>query len=145
MLSLEKRKYVDSLIEHFWRKGFMTVSRKFGTYLPEPEKVGEFEIDILARNNKNYAIGLTLTEEEVENSQTLNKIKFLATRQTKYSNKKVNLFVGVPDIMYKKMLKIINNLEEDIKKNIKVIPIEEIKSESLSHSRRNIQHSVKFS
>src|SRR5690606_9000079 len=104
MLNLSKRQYVDSLIEHFWRKGFMTVSRKFGTFLPEPEKVGNFEIDVLARYNKNYAIGITLTEDEIENPNVLEKINFLATRQSKYNNKKVQLFIGVPDIFYKKIL-----------------------------------------
>lgn len=145
MLNLSKRHYVDSLIEYFWRKGFMTVSRKYGTYLPEPEKIGEFEIDVLARYNKNYAIGLTLTEEDIENPKIINKINYLATRQTKFSNKKVQLFVGVPDIHYKRILSLINNLSEDVRKNIKLIPIEERKIEALSHSRRNNRFNVKFS
>ena len=51
------RKNVDQLVEQFWKRGYFTVSRKFGTYLPEPSKVGNFDVDIIARYKKDYAIG----------------------------------------------------------------------------------------
>ncbi len=41
------RKNVDQLVDQFWKRGYFTVSRKFGTYLPEPSKVGGFDVDII--------------------------------------------------------------------------------------------------
>ena len=96
MIEYDKRRSVDLLVEKFWKQGYLTVSRKFGTYLPEPGKVGDFEIDIIARYKKNYAIGITLTEADLKDSKIIEKLTYLATRQTKFSNKRVLLFVGVP-------------------------------------------------
>ena len=61
MLDLVKRKRVDLLVDQLWKYGYLTLKRKFGTYLPEPEKVGEFDIDIVSRQKKDYAIGVTLS------------------------------------------------------------------------------------
>jgi hypothetical protein len=124
---LDKREYIDNLIKSFWKLGYMTVKRKFGTYLPEPEKVGEFDIDVIARQKKDYAIGVTLTAEELNNPKLLEKIIFLATRHTKFSNRKVQLFLGVPSKQFKKVKQLIEFLETEVKKNIKLIPITETK------------------
>ena len=48
-----KRKQIDLLVEEFWKLGYLTVSRKLGTYLPEPQKVGKYSVDVIARYNKN--------------------------------------------------------------------------------------------
>ena len=73
-----KRKYIDLLVEEFWKQGYLTVSRKYGTYLPEPAKVGDYDVDIIARFKKNYAIGITLSEEDLNDHNLINKIKFLS-------------------------------------------------------------------
>lgn len=122
---LDKRKYIDTLVKNFWKLGYMTVKRKFGTYLPEPEKVGEFDIDIIARQKKDYAIGISLTSEEFNNPRLLEKISFLATRHTKFSNRKVQLFLGVPSKHYRKLKQLTEALEDEIRKNIKLISIAE--------------------
>lgn len=123
MFDLNKRKSVDLLIEQLWRNGYMTLSRKFGTYLPEPEKVGGFEIDIVARHNKSYAIGITLSEEDLVDPDLLKRIKYLATRKTKFSNNSVMLFIGVPLEHFEKMSLLISSFEEDVQKNIKLFRI----------------------
>ncbi len=120
MLDLMKRQSVDLLIDQFWKNGYLTISRKFGTYLPEPKRMGGFDVDIVARYKKDYAIGITLNEEDLDNPELKNKIEFLATRQTKFSNKKVLLFVGIPNDLRKKMEFIISTLDENIRKNIKI-------------------------
>jgi hypothetical protein len=120
MLDLMKRQSVDLLISQFWKNGYLTISRRYGTYLPEPQRMGGFEIDIVARYKKDYAIGLTLDEEDLDNPALLEKIEFLATRQTKFTNKRVLLYLGVPNNLRKKLDYIISTLEENIKKNIKV-------------------------
>jgi hypothetical protein len=117
------RKNVDQLVEQFWKRGYLTVSRKFGTYLPEPSKVGNFDVDIIARYKKDYAIGLTLTEQDLQNINLSEKITYLATRHTKYTNKKVRLFVGVPVNYFKQAKILIEQLDKDVQQNIKLFQI----------------------
>jgi len=120
MLDLMKRQSIDLLIDQFWRNGYLTISRKFGTYLPEPQRMGGFDVDIVARYKKDYALGITLNEEDLDNPELKNKIEFLATRQTKFTNKKVLLFVGIPNDLRKKIEFIISTLDENVRKNIKI-------------------------
>lgn len=115
---------VDELINHFWKNGYLTLSRKFGKYLPEPSNVGKYEVDAIGKLKKKYAIGLILTEEELDDPKVYSKLEFLATRHTKFSNKRVTLFVGVPKILFNKVKLCISNLSAVAKKNIKVVPIE---------------------
>jgi len=117
------RKNIDQLVEQFWKRGYFTVSRKFGTYLPEPSKVGNFDVDIIARYKKDYAIGLTLAEQDLQNINLSEKLTYLATRHTKYTNKKVRLFVGVPVNCFKQAKILIEQLDNDVKQNIKLFQI----------------------
>lgn len=121
----DRRKEIDLLVEHFWKKGYLTLSRKFGTYLPEPSSIGGFEVDIIARQKKNYAIGITLNHEDLKDNSLVNRLRYLATRQTRNSNKKVSLFVGVNKADYSYAKSIINKIEEDIRKNISLFIIDE--------------------
>ena len=41
--------------------------------------MGGFDVDIVARYKKDYAIGITLNEEDLDNPESENKIHFLAT------------------------------------------------------------------
>jgi hypothetical protein len=125
VMEYDKRRSVDLLVEKFWKQGYLTVSRKFGTYLPEPAKVGDFEIDIIARYKKNYAIGITLTEDDLKDSKILEKLTYLATRQTKFSNKRVLLFVGVPSEFFKIAKELTDFMEHDARINIRLFPIVE--------------------
>ncbi len=123
MIDLMKRKSVDLLVEQFWKQGYLTLSRKFGTYLPEPTKIGNFDIDIIAKYKKNYAIGITLTADDFSGSDLIDKINFLATRHTKFSNKKVILFIGVPADYMKNARALLEMLNPEIRKNIKLLEI----------------------
>lgn len=133
-----RRRNIDLLIEDFWRRGYRVVSRKYGTYLPEPSKVGSFDIDILARYKKDYAMGIIITNSDLTDDLLMEKIRFLATRKTKYSNKRVILFIGVHEENYKNVKALISILGEDIKKNIKIVAIseKEIQPTSLRHTSR---------
>ena len=128
------RENVDQLVEQFWKKGYLTVSRRFGTYLPEPSKVGSFDVDIIARYKKDYAIGLTLTEQDLQNINLSKKLTYLATRHTKYTNKKVKLFVGILSICFKQAKILIERLDPDVQKNIKLF---QIINERLPSVRKN--------
>ncbi len=130
------RKNVDQLVEQFWKRGYFTVSRKFGTYLPEPSKVGNFDVDIIARYKKDYAIGITLAEQDLQNINLCKKLNYLATRHTKYSNKKVRLFVGVPVICFKQAKILIEQLDPDVQKNIKLFQIVDKTLPSVRENKR---------
>ncbi|PID61243.1 MAG: hypothetical protein CR986_02995 [Ignavibacteriae bacterium] len=115
---------VDRLIDHFWKNGYLTLSRRYGTYLPSPKNIGKYKVDAIGKLRKKYAIGIVLTKKELEDSNIYNKLQFLATRHTKYTNKKIKLFVGVPNQLFHKVKLCISTLSEDARKNIKLVPIE---------------------
>jgi hypothetical protein len=124
MTQLLKRKNVDFLVQQFWRKGYLTLSRKFGTYLPEPTSVGGFDVDVVARQKNKYAIGLTLSDQDLKDEVfLLSKLKYLATRQTRYKNIPVILFVGVTDDNFKKVKSLVEQLDETVRRNIKLFQI----------------------
>jgi hypothetical protein len=131
-----KRKNIDYLIEQFWKNGYLTVSRKFGTYLPEPEKIGGFEVDIIAKQGKDYALGITLTEEDFKDPKLLDRISFLATRHTKFTQKPVLLYISVPDEHILLAKGLLNSLPNDVKKNIKLFGFVEKSLPQLSHTRK---------
>ena len=143
MLDLAKRKTVDLLVEQFWKQGYMTVSRRFGTYLPEPSKVGNFMVDIIARQKKNYAIGITITDEDFNDSGLMEKIIYLATRQTKFTGKSVLLYIGVHSRYYKNAKVLIEKIDPQIQRNIRVIQISE--RTSITRVRSKDRTNVLFS
>ena len=118
---------VDDLITHFWKNGYLTVSRKYGKFLPEPKPIGEYEVDAVGKLKKKFAVGILLTAEELNNPKIYSKLNYLATRQTKYSNKQVTLFVGVPKVLLNKARVIVSGLEDSVKRNIKLIGVDENK------------------
>jgi len=120
-----KRKNIDLLVEEFWKLGYLTVSRKLGTYLPEPQNVGKYSVDVIARYNKNFAIGLILNDENTKRKDLIEMINFLATRKTRFTNKTVILFLGVVPNQYQKLRILLSSLDESIRKNIKLFNISE--------------------
>ena len=117
------RKNIELLQDQFWKRGYMTISRRFGTYLPEPAKVGMFNVDIIARYKDDYAIGITLSESDFIDNDLIRKLKYLATRRTKFTNRKVKLFVGVSNKNFKYAKLLLEQLEPDVQKNIKLFQI----------------------
>jgi len=122
-METNERKNIDLLVEQFWKKGYLTISRKYGTYLPEPGKVGAFDVDIVARYRNDYAIGINLDRNELFDPNLSKKLIYLATRHTKFSNKLVKLFAGVLEENFKQAKAIIDELDENVKKNIKLFRI----------------------
>jgi len=121
MPRITEKDRVDSLIEHFWENGYLTLSRKHGKYLPKPSKIGEFEVDAVGKQNKKFVLGLTLSEKDIESPNILRKIRFLANQRNKYSARPVTLFLGVPDSLLAQAKKIMAELEEEVQKHIKVV------------------------
>lgn len=122
MEKLSKEAKVDALIDHFWKNGYLTISRKYGKYLPTPQPMGEYEVDAVAKYKKKIAIGIILSEEELNDPKTISKLNFLVTGQRQYSNR-VKLFVGVQEALMLKARMLLTGLDDSVKRNIKLIPI----------------------
>ena len=114
---------VDQLIQHFWKNGYLTLSRRFGTYLPEPKPLGSYQIDAVGKYKRKVVIGLILKDEELNDPRLVSKLNFLATRNTKFSNKRVTLFLGVPQEYRNKLTMIVKLLSEEAQKNIKIVTV----------------------
>jgi len=140
MLNTSERYYVDSLVTQFWKRGYLTLSRRFGTYLPEPERVGEFKVDVVARQRNKYAIGISLNKDELNNTELADKVYYLATRHTKFSNKLVILFIAVPTEYYKQAKNLLGQMNKEIRRNIKLIQIndESISKTDISESNSKV-------
>lgn len=137
-MNYDKRKDIDALIEQFWKRGYMTVSRKYGTYLPEPDKVGIYDVDVIARYNDSFAIGIVLNDEDfIDLKKTQNKIVYLSTRQTKNNGKRVVLFIGVSLKNYKAAKSLLDTLPDEIKRNIRLIQIIDRQNSEQSPRRKN--------
>lgn len=136
-MELDERKNVDLLVNHFWKLGYFTISRRFGTYLPEPSKVGRFNVDIIAKQKNKYAIGIRLSEEDIQDASLIERLEFLATRKTKYSNSPVTLIVGVQSKHFKQAKNILEKVFPKARKNIKLMQILEKTSEAVNISTRS--------
>ncbi|MCF8261453.1 MAG: hypothetical protein K9J12_11820 [Melioribacteraceae bacterium] len=123
MNMLKRQETVDELVLQLRRKGFMTISRRFGKYLPDPKPIGKYQIDAVGRYKKDYAIGLNLTEDDFESVEIREKITFLANRHTKSSNKNVLLYLGVPSKFLTRAKSIVSDLDLFLQKNIRIIPL----------------------
>jgi hypothetical protein len=142
-MDISERKAIDLLINEFWRLGFFTVSRRLGTYLPEPENVGKFQVDVIGRQKEKFAIGITLSKEDIYKSDLLEKINYLASRKSRASGKSITLFIGVEDIYFKRVKELLLNIDEKIRRNIKLVRIEE--NNFGNHKRSNQHQQIIFS
>lgn len=138
------RKKVDLLVNQFWKKGYLTVSRKYGTYLPEPGMVGRFNVDIIAKHKNDYAIGINLSTKDFSDNNLSEKLIYLATRHTKYTNKKVKLFIGVPASNHSQAKMLIESFDEEVQKNISLFRIVDDSLPSIRRER-NRDSNVLFS
>jgi hypothetical protein len=142
-MNISERKTIDLLVNEFWRLGFFTVSRRLGTYLPEPENVGKYQVDVIGRQKEKYAIGITLGKEDIYNSDLLEKINYLASRKSRSTGKSITLFIGVDDIYFKRVKELLLNIDEKIRRNIKLVRIEE--NNFGNHQRSNQPQQIIFS
>ena len=124
-MNISEKKAIDLLVNEFWRLGFFTLSRRLGTYLPEPENICKFQVDVIGRQKEKYAIGIMLSKEDIYKSDLLEKINYLASRRSRSSGKSITLFIGLDDIYFKRVKELLLNIDEKIRRNIKLVRIEE--------------------
>lgn len=123
MAIITHQERVEKLIDHFRQRGYLTLSRRFGKYLPEPDPVGNYEVDAIGKYKKKVAIGITLTEADLDDPKIYSKLSFLSSKYAHLQTRKVTLFVGVPKKHLSKARNIINSLDEEAKKRIKLVTI----------------------
>lgn len=119
----DKRERVDSLIDHLWKNGYLTLSRKYGRYLPSPPPIGQFEVDAIAKYKKKIAIGLTISEEDINDPRLISKIEYIITKHPNYQSGRITLFLGVPAQYTLKLEMLISTLGEEIRRNIKIVSV----------------------
>lgn len=102
--------YVDLLVSEFWKRGFTIQSRKYGKYLPEPPVIGDYKIDVLAKREKDFAIGIAISELEVNDSAILNKLSYLASRVTRSTKRNVHLLIGAPPGCYRRIKELLDSV-----------------------------------
>ena len=138
-MNISEKKAIDLLVNEFWRLGFFTVSRRLGTYLPEPEDIGKFKVEVIGRQKDRYAIGITLNKEDIFDPTLIEKINYLASRKTRTSDKPILLLIGVPDIYFKQVKELLLSIDEKVKRNIKLTRILEEDFESRRSNRQTQQ------
>ena len=130
-MNISERETIDLLVSEFWKLGYFTLSRRMGTYLPEPGTIGKFKVDVVGRLKDKYAVGIILSQNDLNDKNLIEKISFLASRHSKSSKKPVTLLIGVPINYYKLVKQKINYLEEELRRNIKIIKISENKEANI--------------
>jgi hypothetical protein len=128
MKKLTRQERVDALIEQFWKKGYLTVSRRYGKYLPEPNPVGDYKVDAVAKYRRKTAIGVVLDADELNDPKIISKLNFLSNRSSKYSDRNMTLYLGVPEDSILKAEMIVAGLDLNTQNNIKIIGVPSIKS-----------------
>jgi len=130
-----RKKNIDLLVSHLWKLGYTIIKRKLGTYLSEPPAVNGYEIDIVAKVHRQYAMGVCIDKKDLQDSKLLEKISYLASRKTKTGNKDVFLFLGFPFDIYKTVKDLVSSLDDSTKRNIFLVPVyETVQSDLFSPS-----------
>ena len=88
-------------------------------------------------------IRLILSDEDFKNPNLLEKLTYLATRQTKYTNKKVNLFVGINLELFSRLKAIIRLLSPEARNSIRLIPLDN--NNSFQRSKIKEKEKILFS
>lgn len=131
MITFDKRDITDKLYFKLRASGYSTIGRRFGTYLPDPPDIGEFQIDILAKQKKEFAIGIVLDDlAGVDVNFIKQKIRFLAERKSTYSGNPVKLYIALTRKNYFFIKHLIDSDLSDISLNIELYLVD-VETEAL--------------
>ncbi len=121
MRTFDKRDITDKLYFKLRSSGYSTIGRRFGTYLPDPPDIGEFQIDILAKQKKEFAIGIVLDDlAGIDVNFIKQKIRFLAERKSTYSGNPVKLYIALTRKNYFFIKHLLDSDLSDISRNIEL-------------------------
>ena len=108
----------------------MTLSRKFGKYLPAPAPVGQYEVDAIAKYKRKIAIGLTVSEEELNDPNLVTKLQAITHEKSRFSNNRITLFLGVPNNLLIKAHMLVSTLDDETRNSIKIVTLPDSQSKS---------------
>jgi len=120
---LEKREILNLLVPKLWWDGYHIMSRRFAKHLPEPDPVGIYDVDVVARRGDTFLIGLSITSSELNDSKLIEKLKFLASRKSRYTNQPIRLWLGIEQPHQAKLMSLLKTIHEDERKNVKCISV----------------------
>ncbi|MBI3125747.1 MAG: hypothetical protein HYZ10_15230 [Ignavibacteriales bacterium] len=118
-----KRERVDLLIDHLWQQGYLTLSRKFGKYLPAPPTISGYEVDSISKYKKKLAIGMTISEDELNDVLFLTRLEAILKYQQQNPMNRITLFLGVPYNSVVKATMLISTLPQETQKHIKIVSL----------------------
>lgn len=118
-----KRERVDLLIDHLWQQGYLTLSRKFGKYLPAPPTISGYEVDSISKYKKKLAIGMTISEDELNDVLFLTRLEAILKYQQQNPMNRITLFLGVPYNSVVKATMLISTLPQETHKHIKIVSL----------------------
>ncbi|KAF0142202.1 MAG: hypothetical protein FD122_850 [Stygiobacter sp.] len=118
-----KRERVDLLIDHLWQQGYLTLSRKFGKYLPAPPTISGYEVDSISKYKKKLAIGMTISEDELNDVLFLTRLEAILKYQQQNPMNRITLFLGVPYNYVVKATMLISTLPQETQKHIKIVSL----------------------
>ncbi|HOP49932.1 MAG TPA: hypothetical protein PK887_04840 [Ignavibacteriales bacterium] len=112
---------IISFLRFFWKFGYEPTEIKNSKYLPTPKNIGNYEIDIVAKKQGQYCIGIILKNSEFENLNLLvEKITFLSSLKNKNDKKEINLFVACDKQYFEQLKKIILFIPQKYVHKIKI-------------------------
>ncbi|HOJ37557.1 MAG TPA: hypothetical protein PLI27_08600 [Ignavibacteriales bacterium] len=112
---------IKDLIRFFWKFGFQPIEIRGSKYLNTPKNIGDYQIDIVAKRNDTYAIGIIVNDNEFENQNNLiKKISFLASLKNKYNSKDIYLFLGCSKDNFENLKRLLNFVTQKYIHKIKV-------------------------
>ncbi len=120
LIALPRKDRIDELVWYLMTKGFGITQRKFGKYLSEPPQVGGYEVDLVAKRSKEYALGVIVTNDEPFNDAFLRKVEILASRKTKYTNKTVPLYLSIPAERLNELRRVLLRISEEQRRNVRL-------------------------
>lgn len=118
-----KRERIDHLIDHLWQQGYLTLSRKFGKYLPAPPTICGYEVDSISKYKKKIAIGIVLSEDDLNELNFLSKLESIVSHGQINPANKFTVFIGISNKLLVKATMLISTLKEETQRHIKVIPL----------------------
>lgn len=120
LITIPRKDRIDEMVWYLMTKGFGITQRKFGKYLSEPPKIGGYEVDLVARRSREYALGLVITNDDEFDVEFLKKLEILSDRKTKYTNRTVPLYLSIPAERLNELRRALLRIGEEHRKNIRL-------------------------
>ncbi len=124
MPRISNKERVDRLIAHFWQDGFLTLSRKFGTYLPPPEPIAGIEVDAIGKFKNKYVLAFLISQNDLEPPNLITKISRLTYLITRNSKRQAYFYIGASRDSIIKINDLLKSLNDHDKQFIKIIKVD---------------------